>query len=224
MMTFLDPMVTGDLDIVQYKSSLAVYEFLANTKRGKMDSSNIDSYPITGGTVSNNWITHDNIYSKLCYCYGSIVVVCACFVSNPFRLYAVYFLLLYKLRYNYRVFFCRRRDRWPMRKLCMWNGRMAPSICTMTTCIRSVHHHPYHRYRYRYRYHQQHPKAPREANAKGHRLRKPRIPNNHLLRKPRPPTDVNHSTLDRVLDDSGVGYCVGNPIANAQYTCCVGAA
>ena len=76
MMTFLDPKVNAKSGIVQYQSSLAVYEFQANTKKDCMYNSNVGAYPITGGTVSNYRITqNNNIFCKLFNYYVFVVVV-----------------------------------------------------------------------------------------------------------------------------------------------------
>lgn len=50
VMIFLDPKVNAKTGIVQYQSSLAVYEFQAVTKKDCRNNSNVAAYPITGGT------------------------------------------------------------------------------------------------------------------------------------------------------------------------------
>ena len=51
-MTFLDPILNDELNIVQYRSSLASYAFHAEDKTTCNGSQIIPSFPITGGTVS----------------------------------------------------------------------------------------------------------------------------------------------------------------------------
>ena len=89
MMIFLDPKVNAKTGIVQYQSSLAVYEFQATTQADCMNNSNVAAYPITGGTVSNNWITNCLIVTCC------VVVVCGLWcVRVSFLIHSDYTLRL----------------------------------------------------------------------------------------------------------------------------------
>ena len=87
-MTFLDPMLNDDLDIVQYyQSSLASYAFQAKDKPICDGNQIIPYYPITGGTVSKLDQTSLCLETFCCCCCCGSCRAC----SNPsFRFYTVF--------------------------------------------------------------------------------------------------------------------------------------
>ena len=96
-MTFLDPVMNDDLDIVQYRSSLASYAFQAKDKPICDGNQIIPYYPITGGTVSKLDQTSLCLETFCCCCCCCCCGCCCCCCglcracSNPsFRFYTVF--------------------------------------------------------------------------------------------------------------------------------------